>query len=95
MLASWSLSRQVTLPPMRGAQATRNGLLLFALAAFVLLRYSGAVVGAFTGAQRPPGYVDEPPRWANVATICAREVKPHLTRMCCTCASTVRVEMTN
>jgi hypothetical protein len=50
MIASWSLSRRVTLPPMRAAQATRSGLLLFALAGFVLLRYSSAVVGAFTGA---------------------------------------------
>ena len=59
MLASWSLSRQVTLPPMRAAQATRSGVLLFALSAFVLLRYSGAVVGAFTGAHLPGEFADE------------------------------------
>jgi hypothetical protein len=59
MLASWSLSRQVTLPPMRAAQATRSGLLLFALAAFVLLRYSGAVVGAFTGAHLEGEFADD------------------------------------
>ena len=59
MLASWSLSRQVALPPMRAAQATRNGILMFALAAFVLLRYSSAVVGAFTGTHLEGEFADE------------------------------------
>jgi len=49
MLWSWSLSGRVTAPSLRAGQATRSGLLLFGLAAFVLLRYSGAVAGAFSG----------------------------------------------
>ena len=48
-LASWSLSRTAPLPAIRAAQRTRTGLVLFALAAFVLLRYTGAILGAFAG----------------------------------------------
>jgi hypothetical protein len=48
-LASWSLSRAAPLPVLPAAPRTRNGWVLVALAAFVLLRYTGAVLGAFTG----------------------------------------------
>jgi hypothetical protein len=49
MLWSWSLARRVPLLPMRREWANRNAVLLLALAAFVLLRYSSAVTGAFSG----------------------------------------------
>jgi len=50
MLWSWSLAAKVPLPPMSRATATRNGVFLLALAAFVLFRYADAVAGAFSGA---------------------------------------------
>jgi hypothetical protein len=58
-LVSWSLSRTMPLPAMGAAQRTRTGLVLFALAAFVLLRYSGAFVGAVTGARIGSEFADE------------------------------------
>lgn len=48
-LASWSLSRTAPLPALQAAQRTRDGWVLVALAAFVLLRYAGAILGAFSG----------------------------------------------
>ena len=59
MLWSWSLTRQGILPQLRASHATRSGLLLFALAAFVLLRYAGAVAGSFTEAQIAGEFADE------------------------------------
>ena len=59
MLWSWSLSGRASLPPLRAGQAQRSALLLFALAAFVLLRYSGAVAGSFTGAEIETEFAQE------------------------------------
>jgi hypothetical protein len=59
MLWSWSLSGRASLPPLRAGQAQRSALLLFALAAFVLLRYSGAVAGSFTGAEIESEFAQE------------------------------------
>lgn len=51
MLWSWCLARRVPLLPLRRANAIRSGVLLLALAVFVMLRYAGAVAGAFTGSE--------------------------------------------
>lgn len=59
MLWSWSLARTVPLPPMRAGRAARNGVLLLALAAFVLLRYVGAFTGAFRGSELESELVEE------------------------------------
>ena len=59
MLWSWSLSGGVHLPPVRARQATRSGLLLFALAAVVLLRYTGAMAGAFSGSRIEQEFAEE------------------------------------
>jgi hypothetical protein len=59
MLWSWSLSGRASLPPLRAGQARRSALLLFALAAFVLLRYSGAVAGSFAGAEIESEFAQE------------------------------------
>lgn len=50
VLWSWSLSAEVPLRRLQARQAHRRGLLLLAMALFVLFRYAGAVAGAFTGA---------------------------------------------
>jgi hypothetical protein len=49
MLWSWSLARRVPLVPISRPSALHSGVLLLALAAFVLLRYAGAFVGSFRG----------------------------------------------
>ena len=59
MLWSWSLAQSVPLPPMPARQATRNGVLLLALAAFVLLRYAGVFAGSFTGAEIESEFAQE------------------------------------
>ena len=96
ILASWLLSRQATFSPCGAGDP--DGLLLFAFAAFVSAPLFGAAVGAFIRsiiillllrrrAVRPG--------WANVAKPFARAGESALTRMCCTCASIVRVELTD
>jgi hypothetical protein len=59
MLWSWSLARRVPFVPLAPKLGTRYGLLLIALACFVLLRYSGAVLGSFEGAEIEPEFADE------------------------------------
>lgn len=58
-LASWSLSRTAPLPSLGAAQRARAGRVLLALAAFVLLRYTGAIVGAFAGEPLGSEFADE------------------------------------
>ena len=59
MLWSWSLTRQGILPQLPASHARRSAVLLFALAAFVLLRYAGAVAGSFTGTQIEGEFAEE------------------------------------
>ena len=59
MMWSWSLARTMPLVSMRAEQTTRNGLLLLALAAFVLLRYSGVFTGALRGSELESEFADE------------------------------------
>jgi hypothetical protein len=59
MLWSWSLARGLPLPPMSAARRVRDGALLFALAAFVLLRYVGAFAGAVHGSAIEGEFAEE------------------------------------
>ena len=59
-VASWSLSQATPVPVLRAAQRTRNGWGLLALAAFVLLRYTGTIRGAFSGEPLGAELAEEP-----------------------------------
>lgn len=52
-LWAWSLSRTTRLPARPRRVEVRHGVVLFALAAFVLLRYAGALAGAVGSASIP------------------------------------------
>lgn len=58
-ISSWSLSRISPLPVMHARHRTRSGVVLLALAAFVLLRYTGAILGAFTSEPIGGEFADE------------------------------------
>lgn len=57
MAMSWSMTRELDLPPLPRATAVRSAWLLFALAAFVLLRYAESIAGSFTAAPIADEYV--------------------------------------
>lgn len=59
MLWSWALAREVPLVPMARRSTIRNGVLLLAMAAFVLLRYASAIAGAFRGSAIDNEFADE------------------------------------
>ena len=59
VLWSWSLSRQAQFPPLGSRQLRTASVILVGLAVFVLLRYAGAVTGAFSGADLSDELMEE------------------------------------
>lgn len=56
---SWTLSASVPVPSRNRRDSRRDGLVVFALSAFVTLRYASAIGGSFTGAAIEAEFVGE------------------------------------
>ncbi len=54
---AWTLIDSQSLPVLRRRQERRYGVVLLALAGFVILRYSGAIAGSFTAAAIPVEFI--------------------------------------